>query len=40
MTALMWAAQRGYIDLLRLLLDRGAAVNIKKNVSVEVILGW
>ena len=33
MTALVWAAGRGYLDVVQLLLQHGAKVNINDKVS-------
>ena len=34
MTALVWAAGRGYLDVVQLLLQHGAKVNINDKVSM------
>jgi ankyrin repeat protein len=38
MTALIYAAEKGQYDVCSLLLDRGASVESKNNVSVDEIL--
>ena len=37
-TALIYAAERGHISVVELLLNRGAQVNMQNNVSMEC--GW
>ena len=34
----MWASQYGHLEAMRLLLDRGADVNAKDNVSVMTLV--
>ena len=37
-TALMWASQFGEADTVRVLLDHGAVVDLRDNVSINDIL--
>ena len=36
MTSLMWAAQNGHSDTVRLLIDAGAAIEAKSTVSKRI----
>ena len=36
MTALMWAAGNGHSDVIKLLIDAGAAIEAKNNVSKRI----
>ena len=38
MTALMWAADNGHSDTVKLLLDAGASIEAKNNVSKRIFI--